>query len=126
MAVNNGCTRVLKFSNQPYARDVYKTWQVALMGLGLSPYDPMAIPAFGRIVRAQIASRRGFKDGTFKYGDALVEGFYPPKSDSPENALPTLFNTDPKRIMVGFNIGKLSVLQRLAVLFPTVSAQPAN
>ena len=126
MAVINGCTDVFMLSNQPFARDVYKAWQVALMGAGLSPYDLMAIPAFGRIVRAQIASRRGFKDGTFKYGDALVEGFYPPKSDSPENALPTLFNTDPKRIMVGFNIGKLSVLQRLAGLLPTVSAQPAN
>ena len=118
MAVTNGCTVVILLSNQPYAPDVYKPWQVMLMGAGLSLYDLMAIPTFSRIVRAQIASRRDFKDGAFKYGDASIEGFFPPRPDCPENSLPTLFNTDPRRIKIGFDVGKLSVLQRLSGLLP--------
>jgi len=113
MAVSNGCTDVIYLSNQPYAPDAYKAWQVALMGAGLSLYDPRAIPTFSRIVRAQIASRQVFKEGAFKYNGANVEAFFPPHPDCPENTLPTLFNTDPRRIQIGFDIGRMHVLQSL-------------
>lgn len=121
MAVSNGCTDVIYLSNQPYAPDAYKAWQVALMGAGLSPYDPNAILNFSRIVRQQIASRRVFKEGAFKYQNANVEAFFPPRPDCPENTLPTLFNTDRRRIQVGFDIGRMHVLRHLASLFPAVS-----
>ena len=126
MAVINGCTDVILLSNQPYAPDAYKAWQVLLMGAGLSIYDPRAIPTFSRIVRAQIASRQPFKNGAFRYGNANVEGFFPPEPDCPENALPTLFNTDPRRIKIGFDIGRIHVLQRLAGLLPNAPTISVN
>lgn len=126
MAVSNGCTDVIYLSNQPYEEDAYSVRNVLIFGGGFSLYDPLAILHLSRIVRAQIASRKDFKDGAFKYRHANVEAFFPPEPDCPENTLPTLFNTDPRKIKIGFDIGKLSVLQRLSGLLPIMPNTTAS
>ena len=112
------CTDIIYLSNQPYEPDVYKGWQVALMGAGLSLYDRHAIPAFRRVVRSQIESRRPICDGDFSYNGANVTAFFPPRPTTPEDALPTLFNTDPRRIDAGFRIGSMHALNKIASYFP--------
>ncbi len=126
MAVKNGCTDVIYLSNQPHTADSYSIRNVLLFGVGFSLYDPLAIPRLSRIIRAQNASKRDFRNGAFKYGVANVEGFFPPQPDSPENALPTLLNTDPRKIKIGFDIGKMHVLQRLAGLLPNAPTISVN
>ena len=125
MAFRNGCTDIIYLSNQPYNPDKYKRHQIMLLGAGLSLYDKFAIPTLSGVVRRQIASRKPFQDGLFTYEGTRVEAFFPPTPDCPDNALPTLFNNDPRRIEIGFRIGSLRVLERLASFLPTTHTQPA-
>jgi len=120
MAYKGGCTDIIYLSNQPYEPDKYNAFNVAFFGAGLSLYDRHAIPALNRVVRNQIASRRPICDGEFRYNDANVVGFFPPRPTEPEDALPTLFNTDPRRIETGFRIGSMHVLERTASYFPVL------
>lgn len=118
MAAQDGCTDVIYLSNQPFSADKYRAWQVGLFGTLMTPYDTKAISNLRQIVKNQISSRRPFADGTFQYGDVSVDGLFPPGQKPFADLLPSLFNKDPRKIMTGFDISKLHILDKLSALMP--------
>lgn len=122
MAIQDGCSDVIYLSNQPYSTEQYKAWQVGFFGSLMTPYDSKAIPSLRRIVKSQISSRRPFVDGSFQYSGANITAVYPPGHKQFSDLLPTLLNRDPRKIISGFNIAKLHIMERLTDLKPEIQA----
>lgn len=112
-AVKDGCTDVIFLSNQPYARDEKRNWQVGVVGMWAMRHDLQAIFKFNNVVNHQIESRKPFCEGAFRYGAANVMGYYP-QAISGTDALPTLYTMDPGRLKAGFEVAALMMMSRLS------------